>query len=102
MGNALEQLLELGPDGVQLTPGNLPTEDFAARLSEVAHRTHHGFTFRALRTRDVWSTDGRCLVQSDSVHPPAATHAGAQSFLEREELPVLETMYPGYALGTGA
>jgi hypothetical protein len=104
MTSALESLAVLGPDGVQLTPGNQPTPDFekALRKSKLATRTHHGFSFTAFRTRDVWADDGRCLATSDSVHPPAASAKASEHYLaqRRPEL-VLETMYPSYALGSG-
>jgi sugar phosphate isomerase/epimerase len=100
MDAALERLLALRPDGVQLTPGNMPTPGFAARVEALRTRTHHGFSFTHWK-RAVWNDDGSCAVTSDSVHPPRATHAAAARFLEAERLPVLETMYPGYALGSG-
>ena len=100
---------ELRPlaDGVQLTPGNLPTPSFAdeTRASAVTLRTHHGFSFTQ-RAREVWRADGSCAATSDSVHPPRAEHAAAPGFLARlPSLPpeiVLETMYPGYCLGDDA
>jgi hypothetical protein len=107
MQPAAEELLALGPDGLQLTPGNAPTGGFATWLSAagVRTRTHHGFHPGALRQR-VWSDDGACLVPSDSVHPPRGEGPQAAAWRARVEagegaLPVLETMYPGYALGTG-
>lgn len=104
MSAALDSLAELEPDGVQLTPGNMPTPDFQHALTEskLATRTHHGFSFTAFRTRDVWADDGRCLTTSDSVHPPASNAKAREKYLENRppEL-VLETMYPSYALGSG-
>ena len=56
-------------------------------------RTHHGFTYRALRAQ-VWD-NGTLVWHGDSVHPP-----------QQRDVPdgwrppagvVLETMYPGYA-----
>ncbi len=48
MRAAFDELVALA-DGVQLTPGNHPTRDFAAHVS--GHRTllHHGFSFIARR-----------------------------------------------------
>ena len=101
MDQALASLAELKPDGVQLTPGNMPTPDFqrSLRNSKLATRTHHGFSFTTFRTRDVWADDGSCLTTSDSVHPPASTSPAAARYLSAQR--VLETMYPTYALGTG-
>ena len=100
MDAALERLLALCPDGVQLTPGNMPTPGFATRVERLRSRTHHGFSFTHWKCA-VWNDDGSCAVASDSVHPPRATDAAVARFLEAERLPVLETMYPGYALGSG-
>jgi hypothetical protein len=100
MAAAFDELATLGANGavgIQLTPGNLPTPAFAAHVaaSGVATRTHHGFAWDA-RVAPVWQ-DGACVVAADSVHPPLAGEAidwdGA--------LPVLEVMFPGYALGSG-
>jgi hypothetical protein len=99
MGAALDELLALVPDGVQLTPGNHPTARFAERLATVRSRTHHGFSLTHVR-HPVWRDDGTCAVGSDSVHPPPLTHPAVARFLDAPH-PVLETMYPGYALGTG-
>jgi hypothetical protein len=95
---AASELLALAPDGLQLTPGNVPNEGDEAWLASqnVTLQTHHGFTWAALR-RPVWGEDLRLLTDAHSVHPPKAA--------EVDELPretVLEVMYPGYALGTGA
>lgn len=93
MARAFDELAALEV-GVQLTPGNLPTPDFRAHVarSGVATRTHHGFAFAA-RKQPVW-IDGRCVVDSDSVHPPEAGPYEVPSA-------ILEVMYPGHALGTG-
>jgi hypothetical protein len=97
MALAFDTLARLGPDAIQLTPGNLVTEDFEGHVlrSGLPFRTHHGFHFGARKVA-VWSEQGRCLVGSHSVHPSELglledPHAG----------PALETMYPGEALGTG-
>jgi sugar phosphate isomerase/epimerase len=101
-------------DGVQLTPGNHPTKDFALEARQAPTRRHHGFDYGA-RKREVWDdATGECLVDAESVHPPRADRAAAArfaSFLERclsrrsAELrwsaPILETMYPGWLLGDG-
>jgi hypothetical protein len=106
MRTAFDELRPLA-DGVQLTPGNVPTAGFRAHVAARAAagtkvRAHHGFSFEA-RKREVWAADGQCRVAVESVHPPTSDHPAALHFLERlEELPasvVLETMYPGYCLG---
>src|SRR5688572_12984440 len=108
MGRAFDDLAALAPAGVQLTPGNMPTPDFEQRVrsSSLAVRTHHGFAWKAWKSRRLWSDDGACVVRSDSVHPPAADAPAAARFLDWCEAtpgaPVVETMYPGYALGDGA
>ncbi|MCE9670539.1 hypothetical protein LY474_22295 [Myxococcus stipitatus] len=107
MQTAAEELLALGVDGLQLTPGNAPTEGFLEGLSRrgVPVRTHHGFDARALRAQ-VWSPLAECLVSSDSVHPPRDVDAASPHWHARVDSGdfhdmTLETMYPGYALGTG-
>ena len=70
MSDAAETLVALAPGcvGLQLTPGCAPSPiDVTCPL-----RTHHGFTYRALRAQ-VW--DGGTLVwHGDSVHPPLQRH----------------------------
>lgn len=105
MGAAFDALTSLGADGIQLTPGNQPTADFAERAAGVPTRTHHGFAFRRWK-QNVWAPDGRCLVDSDSVHPPLEGKDGFDGWWAwlraQEKPPIVETMYPGYALGHGA
>ncbi len=106
MEAAFGQLAQLGPDGIQLTPGNLPTPGFEpfVQQSGLEIATHHGFAFRA-RRQDVWIR-GQCIVDAGSVHPERSSRSdlsiaewlAAQS----RPLPVLETMYPGYFLGNSA
>jgi hypothetical protein len=100
MDRAFADLARYGT-GIQLTPGNMPTAGFEAAVREHPTRTHHGFRIDAFRTREVWADDGRCLVTSDSVHPPRAGTPAADRFLD-EALPSVETMYPGWALADGA
>lgn len=93
--------------GIQLTPGNEPSKGFEAHVarSGVPVRTHHGFSY-AFRQSRVWADDGALLARSHSVHPPKSDTPAASGFdawLERADASiVLETMYPGYRLGTGA
>lgn len=105
MQSAFDELAGLGV-GVQLTPGNEPTRHFEAKVtaSGVPFRTHHGFSFHA-RVAQVWRDDGACIIATDSVHPPKENTPAARHFdawLEQHgDERVLETMYPGYRLGTG-
>lgn len=102
---AARELLSLGPIGLQLTPGCVPTRGFAGQLDEagITTRTHQGFSFGARRSL-VW--DGLTLVcRSDSVHPPkdADLSAGFLAGAANGDFDgvVMETMYPGHCLGTG-
>lgn len=101
-GWAFEALASLAPDGIQLTPGNLPTEGLAAAVarSGLPTRTHQGFD-PAARRGPVW--DGpRCVADSDSVHAPPLAVEGFWERLGRERpSPALEVMYPGHHLGCG-
>lgn len=105
MAAAFRELAALvAPEGgIQLTPGNLPTPDFEAEVaaSGVPTTRHHGFAFGARKTA-TW-VDGRCVVASASVHPPlvAAGDAWEAWYADAPARPIVEVMYPGYALGTG-
>jgi hypothetical protein len=94
MQAAFDELARLGT-GIQLTPGNLPTRDFAAHVaaSGVTTRRHHGFTYTARKTA-TW-IDGACVVPSESVHPPMTGEPWSA------EGRIIEVMYPSYELGTG-
>lgn len=105
MQPAAEELLSLGVEGLQLTPGLAPTPDFSLWLEQqgVKVRTHHGFSWQHLNRR-VWSDEGDCLVASDSVHPPQTNHLSASVWKNKAENGdyrdlILETMYPQYLLG---
>jgi hypothetical protein len=91
MSDAAQTLAALAPGrvGLQLTPGCAPSPiDIACPM-----RTHHGFTYRALRAQ-VW--DGGTLVwHGDSVHPPLQRQV-PDDWQPPDDV-VLETMYPGYA-----
>ncbi|WP_342380483.1 hypothetical protein NVS55_12755 [Myxococcus stipitatus] len=107
MKDAADALLALGAEGLQLTPGNAPCEGFLddLRVRGVPVRTHHGFDARALR-RQVWGPGAECQVDADSVHPPRDVDPASAHWVRRAESGdfhalTLETMYPGYALGTG-
>jgi len=107
---AFDELCALEPDGVQLTPGNLPSPGFAARLSSSTPSTslhislHHGYTPDALRT-PVWGAGGELLVSPDrSVHPPMTRDRVSARWLEvaKKRGVVVEVMYPGYPLSGDA
>lgn len=95
--SAITELIALGVDGVQLCPGNAP--DFVSRAwmeaSSLVFRTHHGFAWDAMR-QPVWTKEGYCCVDSDSVHPPKDT---AEWMVDPARC--YEVMYPGYRLGDG-
>ena len=100
MHDAFDALSALPVDGIQLTPGNAPTEGFGAYVagSDLAIRTHHGFTPQAIR-RPVWAADGSPKGQWNSVHP---LFGGADEWLPPTPTRFcLETMYPGQPLGSG-
>lgn len=130
--DAVTALLRVGLDGVQLTPGNLPSTGFRERVegSGVPTRRHHGFSWTRYR-RTVWTSGRAAFVDAGrSVHPPvhgspsqgggpAAGGESAESCGESAEGEpgatldgvldeakragwALETMYPGQLLGTGA
>lgn len=106
MESAAADLLDLMPDGLQLTPGNHPTTGFDGflRSRQVRSVEHHGFSFGTHRRR-VWNDDGTCAVDADSVHPPAVGRGIDRAWRRAIEaratpLPSLETMYPGHELGT--
>ena len=104
MARAFDELAALEV-GIQLTPGNIPTPDFADHVarSGVVTRLHHGFTFHARKT-PTWDKSGACVVASESVHPPEDGECAGDWrawFEAAATRPILEVMYPGYALGTG-
>ncbi len=105
--SAARELLALGADGLQLTPGNAPDAALDAILSETPHvRTHQGFSRKALRER-VWGEDGALRVICDSVHAPPVGVGAEPTFWQRWEEgcfagTAIETMYPGHLLGDGA
>lgn len=120
--DAVTVLLRAGVDGVQLTPGNLPSKGFRERVegSGVATRRHHGFSWTRYR-RPVWTSGRAAFVDPGrSVHPPvhgaptedgsldggepvAAGSAALDGVIEEARRAgwALETMYPGQLLGTG-
>src|SRR5215212_1394927 len=89
MAHAFDELAQLGV-GIQLTPGNLPTDGFRDHVaaSGIATRSHHGFSFEHRKTT-VWSS-GACVVDSESVHPPATGEGGHwRTWYERADRPLI-------------
>lgn len=101
MQSAFDELIALGPDGIQLTPGNAPTYGFMAYVDYqgVPTKTHQGFTPRAIR-QEVWKDDQTLTGHWDSVHPPRQIN---NDWMPSEDLKdqIIEVMYPGRALGQG-
>jgi hypothetical protein len=107
MREALDALAPLA-DGLQLTPGNTPTDAFSddvARygLSRVRH--HHTFAYDSIK-RAIYQRDGSMIRTLDpwSVHPPVAREGLPYEpwFTRACEAPwATEVMYPGEWLGTG-
>lgn len=102
---AADELLALGFDGLQLTPGCAPNAHLADALvaRNITALTHHGYSSTALRRR-VWGDDGALLCHADSVHPPMVENAEwfwRTAEHSPEALPVIEVMYGRYALGSG-
>ena len=105
MQQAFDDLVQLEPDGMQLTPGNAPTESFAEHVADsgLPSCTHHGFHYRRLR-QPVWSSDAGLLCASTSVHPPSHKTVDEDTFFhvwEESQDPIFEVMYGDYALGPG-
>ena len=91
MSDAAETLAALAPGriGLQLTPGCAPGPIDVTCPT----RTHHGFTYHALRA-PVWD-DGRLVWHGDSVHPPRLREV-PDDWRAPDDV-IMETMYPGYA-----
>ena len=108
-------------DGIQLTPGNLPSPGFERRINNYcesgrAIRLHHGFSYRRYRCR-VFDDHGEPLVSgvNRSLHPPrsidirsrrgiterAVSEQDWLAIAERFDT-VWETMMPTWRLGIGA
>lgn len=103
---ALDELLRLEPDGIQLTPGCLPPPDFEAQVTArgIPTALHHNFDWRRYRRR-AWDENGTCLALSGaSVHAPPR-RLGRDALWRAAADRAIETMYPGdaldYSLSTG-
>lgn len=112
---AIEELCQLPIDGIQLTPGCVPSLncnlDFL-KSQKIQIHTHNGYTPYRYRA-EVWDTKFKGLfVNSQSVHPPKQEDwSGWMDWFEEfrmrrsvydELIPIIETMYPGYHLGCDA
>ncbi len=104
--------------GIQLTPGNLPSLGFQSRIESFIHRgglirVHQGFSWTHYR-REVLDADGKPLglgldhsIHAPRIAPKYRTDVGPfirwndwlQTVVDHDLL--VETMYPGYALGSG-
>jgi hypothetical protein len=91
MSEAAQTLVALAPGrvGLQLTPGCAPSPIDV----DCPTRTHHGFTYKALRAQ-VWNA-GTLVWHGDSVHPPREADV-PEGWRPPADV-VMETMYPGYA-----
>ena len=105
MDAAFDELAALGAQGIQLTPGNAPTPQFAAHVarSKLPYRIHHGFSWLK-RRRPVWN-EKDLVTHADSVHPPETmAEREWQAWLEdyADSHPILEIMTPGNRLGSSS
>jgi hypothetical protein len=105
---AFAELARLPVDGIQLTPGNLPSPGFRdqARGYSGQLRYHHSFSWEHYRAA-VYDDAGRTpkLPRTWSIHPPVAKHPVAFDTWLAGALQVnalCEVMYPGYRLGQDA
>lgn len=104
MEAAFNELISLGPDGIQLTPGCVPTPAFKVHVesSSIPYSLHHGFSWTAYK-QPVWAGANLLVPDGRSVHPPKSLDCEFEDFLEEAwgepDEAVYETMYPGYHLG---
>ena len=103
--SAAEELLNLGTNSLQLTPGLVPDADFKLWLEteKINYLIHHGFSWHKYNTA-VWNKNADCLVTSNSIHPPVLDSPPGKLWKKRAERGdyhdfLLETMYPKYHLG---
>ncbi|HSC88126.1 MAG TPA: hypothetical protein VLC09_12675 [Polyangiaceae bacterium] len=105
---AFAELARLPVDGIQLTPGNLPSLDFRALAQSYRGqlRYHHSFSWQHYRA-EVYDAAGRTpkLPRDWSIHPPPTKHPVAFATWLDGALAVdalCEVMYPGFLLGQDA
>lgn len=104
--DAFDALASLPVDGIQLTPGNLPSLGFRERVARYtgALRFHHSFSWQHYRGQ-VYDASGKPppLPRAWSIHPPSARHpVGFGGWLEAalQVDALCEVMYPGQLLGS--
>lgn len=90
---AYQELLKLDPDGIQLTPGNIPTPNFQEEV-KIPYRLHHGFSWTE-RKREVWNDNNEAIniEKERSIHPPMK--GDFNSWIQNVGDHILEIMYPG-------
>lgn len=100
MRQAVNELMELRPDGIQLTPGNYPDAGFKEWFlaQKIPYKLHHGFDWHK-RRREVWVGKECRALPGATVHPPKRVTQGPLPSHLLESSHTLETMYPGYYLG---
>jgi hypothetical protein len=97
---AYKDLLLLQPDGIQLTAGNLPTNNFKNEVN-IPYKYHHAFEWTK-RKGTVYDDNFKPIIKDNdhSIHPPFAK-INFNKWIESCNDIILETMYPGYLLGNG-
>lgn len=95
---AVLELLRFEPEGIQLTPGNIPEVDFEEwfRGENIPFMLHHGFDWE-YRKRRVWEGSSCTALEGASIHPPI--HPEEYDWMGCGH--VLEVMYGDYGLGNG-
>lgn len=95
---AYNELLELNPDGIQLTPGNYLSPNFKDKIG-IPYKYHHGFSWDA-RKQQVYDENFNVLVKDHSIHPPKRNdYLNFFKWVEGVDN-VLEIMYGDYFLSS--
>lgn len=99
MQEGYDNLLKLNVEGIQLTPGNIPTKDFKL---DIPYRLHHTFSFNSNIGR-IYDNNYITNINSPdhSIHPPKrCQYTGKfEDWLNRvHSNTILEIMYPIYYL----
>ncbi len=103
MKMAWNDLINLKPDGIQLTPGNKVSDNFQQFVgnSKIPYRFHHSFCWNQYK-REVY--DNYFLPinieYNQSIHPPEIKYGlNFKDWIENVGDVLLEVMYPEYLLG---